>query len=46
MLMLQIISNLIFVFKWQHNTRPYIKGGVGNFGETSSNALEFENTQP
>ena len=23
-----------------------IKGGVGNFGETSSSALEFENTQP
>ena len=22
------------------------KGGVGNFGETSSSALEFENTQP
>ena len=23
-----------------------LKGGVGNFGETSSSALEFENTQP
>ena len=24
----------------------FLKGGVGNFGETSSSALEFENTQP
>ena len=23
-----------------------VKGGVGNFGETSSSALEFGNTQP
>jgi len=26
--------------------QDHLKGGVGNFGETSSSALEFENTQP
>ena len=31
---------------WTGSKCKSLKGGVGHFGETSSSALEFENTQP
>ena len=37
---------LLLIWKKESFFYLLIKGGVGDFGETSSSALEFENTQP